>query len=346
MASSFHRALKAFEYALPHKLIAVKPAHPRDSARILAFDRQTQKLTLSTFRSLPALLPKGALLVFNETKVIPARLHVHRTTGGRVALLYLGRKGACVRALSSKKLKEGATLTMDARRSFVVQRRVDKEWILKPSFDAKDIERVLERRGEAPLPPYIKNSPLNQRERKREYQTVFAKNKGSIAAPTASLHFTKRLMNNLACHGIDATFVTLHVHLGTFAPLTQQQWKRGVLHEEQYVIPREARRKIERARKQGRPIIAVGTTVVRTLESAADRSGHIKNTKGTTDLFIRGGYRFKIIDGMITNFHVPRSSLLMLVGAFLGKEKLMNLYQIAIQKKFRFFSFGDGMLIV
>ncbi len=342
----FTTILKQFDYRFPLELIAQKPASPRDSARLLVFNRTTKKKTSTTFRSLPNFLPSNALLVFNETKVIPARIHVTKKTGGAVALLYLKTDGSTIRCLANKSLKEGEILTLSRNRSFRVTKRSGKEWILKPSFPIHELASIMKQYGSAPLPPYIKHSPLTERERRREYQTIFAKHAGSIAAPTASLHFTKRLMSALKKRGIGITFVTLHVHLGTFAPLTEEQWKKGMLHTEEYAIPASAKRMIERAKKEKRPIIAIGTTVVRTLESASNTQKKIIRTKGSTDLFIREGYTFTMIDGLITNFHVPRSSLLMLVSAFAGRETIMELYRDAIQKRYRLFSFGDGMLIV
>lgn len=337
---------KQFDYSFPPELIAQAPASPRDSAKLLVYDRSSKAIASTRFQALPTFLPKNALLVFNETKVIPARITVTRTTGGRVSLLYLGMDRSMMRCLAKTSLKEGERLTLTPTRSFIVMKRCEKEWILKPLFPVRELRSVMERHGSAPLPPYIKHSPLSESAKRREYQTVFAKHEGSIAAPTASLHFTKRLMTNLRKNGIHTAFVTLHVNLGTFAPLTEEQWKKGSLHTENYVIPAQAKRMIERAKKEGRPVIAVGTTVVRTLESASDARGNIVRTKGSTDLFIRRGYRFTMMDGLITNFHVPKSSLLMLVSAFVGRKRLMDLYGYAIKHRYRLFSFGDGMLIV
>jgi len=217
---------------------------------------------------------------------------------------------------------------------------------LKPSFAINKTFEVLERYGITPIPPYIKNIPLSEKQLRKEYQTVFADRKGSVAAPTASLHFTKSLLSQLKRSGIKIVFTTLHVNLGTFSPLTEELFKRSRLHSEYYEIGKVSADILNKAKKEKLPIIAVGTTVVRTLESASDNRGKINKLKGDTDIFIKEGYKFKFVDGLITNFHVPRSSLLMLASAFAGRKNIFNIYKKAISKKFRFFSFGDGMLIL
>jgi S-adenosylmethionine:tRNA ribosyltransferase-isomerase len=346
MFPDFDSALAAYDYAFPPELIANAPADPRDSSRLAVLDRSTGETQWTTFRVIGEYLPPNALLVLNETKVIPARLPVTRATGGKTELLVLGVAGGQLRALANKKLRAGETLTIDGDdRTLTVSGSDEKEWILTPSFSIAELSSVLDTAGRMPLPPYIKNSPLSQEQIKERYQTVFARNAGSIAAPTASLHFTPELLASLERQGIAVARVTLHVHLGTFAPLTAEQWASGQLHREEYVIELEQARMIEQAKADGRPIIAVGTTAVRTLESAADENGHLTHLSGQTRLFIREGYVFRMVDGMITNFHVPKSSLLMLVCAFAGRERVMALYRQAIQRKFRLFSFGDAMLI-
>ncbi len=344
--SAFEEQLRLYDYAFPPALIAQAPAHPRDAARLLVCDRDTGNTEESTFAFLGEFLPKNALLILNRTKVIPARLPLTRVTGGKVAALYLGIHGELFRFLANKKLKPGETLTVAPGKTFIVEASEEKEWLLRPSFALTSLPRLLLTYGQTPLPPYIKESPLTEAQRRREYQTVFAKESGSIAAPTASLHFSKRLLSDLKKRGIETAHVTLHVHLGTFSPLTEEQWAKGALHTEEYVIPPATARLIAEAKREGRPVIAVGTTVVRTLESAADVSGSLTKLSGETSLFIREGYRFRVVDGLITNFHVPKSSLLMLVSAFAGRENVMNWYKKAIEQEFRLFSFGDGMLIL
>ncbi len=343
----FQKALAAYDYQFPHELIATAPAHPRDSAKLLVLDRASGDIHFTVFKDIGKFLPTKSVLVLNETKVIPARVALTRSTGGTVSVLSLGVTAqGFLRVLSPKKLREGEFLKMHGKEGFVVKKSDQKEWLLEANFPISKLQKELEKFGTMPLPPYIKHTPLTEREIKREYQTVFAKNPGSIAAPTASLHFTKKLLRDLEKQGHKIIRVTLHVHLGTFAPLTEEQWKTGVLHTEEYVIGAAASRALEQAKKDGRRIIAVGTTVARTLESSSDRRGHISKPSGATSLFIREGYEWKMVDGLITNFHVPKSSLLMLVSAFASREKIIDAYQQAIQKRLRLFSFGDGMFIL
>ena len=218
-------------------------------------------------------------------------------------------------------------------------------YFFKPSFPLFQVAEILKKYGATPLPPYIKHSPLTEKQKREQYQSVFAKTGLSVAAPTASLHFTKRLIGKLKKQGIGIAFVRLDVGLGTFAPLKEENIKSGKLHKEFYQIDKATAGFLNKAKQQGRPIIAVGTTAVRTLETSANKSG-IKKLSGNTDLFISLGYKFKFVDGLITNFHVPKSSLLMLVAALVGIKNLLVLYQQALNKRFRFFSFGDGMLIL
>lgn len=343
---NFESVLRQYDYALPPERIAQAPASPRDSSKLLIFDRTTGRTAFSTFRTLADFVPKGAVLVFNRTKVIPARLFFVRVTGGKVAALFLRAEGGTLRVWANRKLHIGETLTLARGLTCTVKGQAEREWILKPNFPLSRLQAILHRHGNMPLPPYIKHTPLSPAEQRKAYQAIFAKTPGSIAAPTASLHFTKRVLASLKKKGIQTADVTLHVHLGTFAPLTEEQWKKGELHPETYEIPKATVAIIKKARKEGRPIIAVGTTVMRTLESATDAKGTIKKPKGVTNIFIREGYNFRLTEGLITNFHVPKSSLLMLVSAFAGRRQMLGLYEEAKAKDFRFFSFGDGMLIL
>ncbi len=369
MTDSFNDILRLYEYRIPPELIAQAPASPRDSAKLLAYDRISGTVTDAAFRDIGDFLPEGCVLVLNETKVVPAKLLLTRATGGSVSALSLGiRSDGVMRAYANRKLRPGEFLRMEGERGFIVEgsddptslasgelRRAGKEWLLRPSFPIAELQQMLERHGHMPLPPYIKHTPLSPEELRREYQTVFAANPGSIAAPTASLHFTDALLDQLQKRGVTIVKVTLHVHLGTFAPLTEEQWAAGRLHTEEYVISSDSASVLTKAKKDGRKIVAVGTTVVRTLESAfalasadksaADGQGGITRLSGTTDLFIKEGYPFKVVDALITNFHVPKSSLLMLVSAFAGREKILELYRHAIERRYRFFSFGDAMII-
>ncbi|TSC78789.1 MAG: S-adenosylmethionine:tRNA ribosyltransferase-isomerase [Candidatus Peregrinibacteria bacterium Gr01-1014_25] len=337
--------LERFAFTVPPSLITRRPARPRDSARLLVYDRRTKKVAWDIFRNIGRYLPPRALLVLNDTKVIPARLPVRRKTGGRIDLLLLSSGGGRIHALSPKRLREGEKLMIEPRCFLRVLKRDAAGWILEPSFPLTRLRAILRRRGRTPLPPYMADSPLREGERRREYQSVFARSDGSVAAPTASLHFTKPLLKRLQRDGIELATLTLHVGLGTFAPVTGDQLAHGSLHGERYIIPTKTCRALQKAQNEHRPIIAVGTTALRALESAADARGRVARPRGTTTLFIREGYRFRLVDGLITNFHVPRSSLLMLVSTLVGRRMLLSLYARAIRRKMRLFSFGDAMLI-
>lgn len=337
--------LKQYNFDFPEELIAKAPASPRDSARLLVYARKTKKEEWDTFKNIGKYLPKNCVLVLNQTKVVPARLPVKKDTGGLAKLLYISHSSELIKALADKPLKTGQKVFLADGHYFTVLQKDGSIYSLRPSFATKDIFKILDEFGEVPLPPYIKNTPLQGKKLKSEYQTVFAKKRGSVAAPTASLHFTKSLLKSLEVSGISIEFLTLHVNLGTFATLTETQLQQGRLHIEEYEISKTTAERLNLARSEGRRIIAVGTTVVRTLESAANKKGMLESLGGTTDIFIRPGYRFRFIDGMVTNFHVPQSSLLMLVSAFVGRLNVLKIYKKAISKGFRLFSFGDGMLV-
>jgi S-adenosylmethionine:tRNA ribosyltransferase-isomerase len=338
--------LDKYDFDFPTSAIAKKPAHPRDSARLYVYNRVSGEVVKDTFSALPKLLPPKSIVVFNRTKVVPARLWAKKTTGGRVQIFYLGQDRRLVHALSESKLAPGLVLTVAPGVTFEVVSKEGSEYTLKPSFALSRIHTILERYGTTPIPPYIKDSPLTEKRLRREYQTVFARTRGSVAAPTASLHFTERLLEVLKKAGHDVRYITLHVGLGTFASLTPDNLSSGRLHGEGYSIDRATASALDRAKRAGRTIVAVGTTTTRALESAVDSRGRLAKLAGKTDLFIRDGYRWKYVDALITNFHVPRSSLLMLVAAFIGdRKKTLALYRQAIKSGFRLFSFGDGMLI-
>ncbi len=335
-----------YAYVYPPELIATEPAQPREAARLLVHTRNTARTTVSTFAEIGAFLPSGAVLVFNETKVIPARLYAQRATGGRVELLYVGLRGAGVHVLANRRLKPNEVLTIPGEHvQFLVQDTVAKGYVLSLNIPVSELEPLLLRIGNTPIPPYIKHTTLTEQRLREEYQSVLAKHSGSSAAPTASLHFSEGLLTELAAAGVAIEKVTLHVGLGTFAPLTEKQLASGTLHAEHYAIDSEVADRLRAYKQAGRPIIAVGTTVVRTLESAA-AGGALTVLSGDTQLFIYPPYQFQFVDGLITNFHVPESSLLMLVAAFVGKERLFQLYERALQERFRLFSFGDGMLLL
>ncbi len=343
---NLEKLLEKYDYEFPEELIARKPASPRESARLLIYDRSFGKTKYGTFRNLPDYLPRNSVLVFNRTKVLPARLVVSKPTGGKVRVIYLSAEGGLIKVMADRKIETGSDLSLAGKISFRVMSQAEKFYYLKPSFPISKLFGILEKYGITPIPPYIKDSPLNESELREKYQAVFAKDRGSVAAPTASLHFSKKLLEGLKKSGVRMKFVTLHVGLGTFAPLTEENIRSGKLHGEYYEISRKDAVFLNRAKDNGASIIAVGTTVARTLESASDGSAKLRKLSGSTDIFIRNGYRFGFVDGLITNFHVPKSSLMMLVSAFIGRKNLLSLYGEAIKRKFRLFSFGDGMLLL
>jgi S-adenosylmethionine:tRNA ribosyltransferase-isomerase len=343
--SSFDALLAQYDFQFPSGLIAKEPASPRDSARLFVYDRTKNLITLDTFANLDAYLPENAVIVFNKTKVIPAKMTLKKKTGGTVSALFIEKKDDCFRTLASGSFKSGDALTWNDGHTFTVVERNDQEAILKPSFDITKLHDLLEKYGETPLPPYMKDSPMNEGRRRTEYQTVFAKDNGSVAAPTAGLHITENLIKKLELSGRKILYVTLHVNLGTFAPLREDQWQKKELHSEEYFIDPETVSALNEATKSDRPIIAVGTTSVRTLESASNGKTIVR-PQGATTLFMTEDTKPHFVDHLITNFHVPKSSLLMLVSAFTGREQLLELYKRAIDEKFRLFSFGDGMLIL
>ncbi|HMS22364.1 MAG TPA: tRNA preQ1(34) S-adenosylmethionine ribosyltransferase-isomerase QueA [Candidatus Levybacteria bacterium] len=342
--SDFEKILLEYDYKLPESFIAQNPVHPRDSAKLLVYDRKSKNISVDTFKNLGNYLSPNSVLVFNNTKVIPARVIGQKPTGGKVDLLFIRKEGEKLIFWANKKLEKGLIITA-GEYFFKVILKQDKEYSLKPSFPVNSYLRVFEEIGITPLPPYIKHTTIKGKKLREEYQTVFAKNEGSVAAPTASLHFTRHLMKKLQKQGHLICFITLHVNLGTFAPLREEQYKLQKLHEEFYEIDTATAKLLNNARKEGRSIVAIGTTVVRALESSSDSHGIVQKLSGKTNLFITAKTKLKCTDQVITNFHVPKSSLLMLVAAFTGRKQLLRLYKVAQEKTFRFFSFGDGMFI-
>ncbi|MBP9669530.1 MAG: tRNA preQ1(34) S-adenosylmethionine ribosyltransferase-isomerase QueA [Candidatus Pacebacteria bacterium] len=342
MDTPFSTLLDAYDYPLPKERIGFVPREPRDSAKLLVYNPSTNETTDTTFAHLAEVLPPNALLVFNNTKVLPARIYAKKKTGGVVEVLCTTLNlpnNTCV-AKANKKLAVGDVLSTDHGTLTVVNAQGDYVFSAAPS-----LATLLEKSGTTPIPPYLKHTPLPEEVLKERYQTIFAKELGSIAAPTASLHFTDALFDALRARGIETVETTLHVNLGTFAPLTEEVLESGRLHEERYEISEAAATAINAVKDAGRPVIAVGTTALRTLESAA-QDHRVQAGSATTRLFIREGFSFQIIDGLITNFHVPRSSLMMLVAALVGRERLLELYAQASARDFKFLSFGDGMLIL
>ncbi|HEU5114852.1 MAG TPA: tRNA preQ1(34) S-adenosylmethionine ribosyltransferase-isomerase QueA [Candidatus Paceibacterota bacterium] len=340
--------LPEYAYDLPPELVANEPADPRDSSRLLVADCRTGTVGDRSFSDLSDVVPKGALLVLNETKVIPARIVLEKQSGGRPEILFYVNEwdGASksIRGLSDRKLSPGDKLFSGAREICVVTKQNESLFSFDLLIAGSEFIALLESSGVMPIPKYIKGTPLSERELKDRYQTTFAKNPGSVAAPTASLHFTDRVFQKLEAKGVRIARLTLHVGAGTFAPITGRELESGKLHTELFTIPDATKQSIALAKQEGRPVIAVGTTALRALESAA------RGAVSSTDIFIRKPFDFKVADGLITNFHVPRSSLMCLVDAFLAwkgfPQGILALYRHAIKEKYRFFSFGDAMLIL
>lgn len=334
-----------FYYDLPEELIAQTPVEPRDSSRLLVYNRSEDKVEHKVFNQIGDYLKSGDLLVVNTTKVYPARIFAYTEHGGKVEILLLKRINLtdweCL-VKPGKKCRDGVKFIVNNELALTVMSKTDDGGrIISFSFDGV-FEDILSRVGEMPLPPYI-HEKLKDKDR---YQTVYCKEEGSAAAPTAGLHFTLRLIDELKAKGVEFAEVNLHVGLGTFRPVKVENAEEHKMHVEFCEISAENARKINSAKKDGRRIIAVGTTSVRTLESFANDDGTVKSGSMDTGIFIYPPYRFKCVDGMITNFHLPESTLVMLVAAFVGKEKILELYNLAVKEKYRFFSFGDACLFL
>lgn len=333
-----------YDFSYTPEMIAISPATPRESARMLVYQKSTNTISEDTFAHIGSYLPKGTVLVLNNTKVVPARIPTKKKTGGLIQLLWLAHVGKNeFTALSPKVLSVGETLHF-GKILITITNKEGSTYTCMHTGTRAHFMKTLSTYGTTPTPPYIKNIPLSERALRKRYQTTFAKHAGSVAAPTASLHFSKKLLTRLKKQGIEIRYVTLHVGLGTFAPLTDKELSSGTLHEEQYSMPEATYRALVRAHAENRLIIPVGTTALRTVESVWASPTHERS--GTTRLFIYEGYVFRIARGLITNFHVPQSSLLMLVAALVGRTRLLELYEHAKKKRFRFFSFGDGMLVL
>lgn len=339
--------VEEFDYDLPPELIAQQPVEPRDASRLLVLHRQDGRLEHRYFYELPHYLDPGDILVLNDTRVIPARLWGQKAkTGGRVEVLLLNRlERDCWEVLvrPGRRVRVGTELVFGQGelKARVIATTPAGGRVLEFTYRG-NWEEILARWGEVPLPPYIK-SGLRDPER---YQTVYARHPGSAAAPTAGLHFTPRLLQTLREKGVKITYILLHVGLGTFRPVKEETVEEHRMHAEYYAVPEETAAAINAARSGGGRVVAVGTTVVRALETVATPEGRIRPGEGFTETFIYPGYRFKAIDALITNFHLPRSTLLMLVSAFAGRERILEAYRIAVQERYRFFSFGDAMLIL
>lgn len=335
-----------FMYELPEELIAQTPMEKRDSSRLLVLDKTTGELEHRHFYDLRDYLHPGDCLILNDSRVIPARLFGTRPTGGAVEVVLLKDLGEnrweCL-SRPGKKMRPGTEVVFGENgelRGVVEEVRDDGNRVIRFFYEGIFLE-ILERLGHMPLPPYIKEQ-LNDPER---YQTVYSREPGSAAAPTAGLHFTNELLDSIRAMGVEVAFVTLHVGLGTFRPVKAENVEEHEMHSEYCTVPAETAEVIRRTRERGGRVIAVGTTSCRTLESFAKPDGTIEASGGWTNIFIYPGYTFKCIDALVTNFHLPGSTLVMLVSALAGKENILNAYRTAVEERYRFFSFGDAMFI-
>jgi S-adenosylmethionine:tRNA ribosyltransferase-isomerase len=340
--------LNDFDYELPPELIAQRPLDKRSSSRLLCLSRVRQTIGHHQFAELPAMLHEGDLLVRNETKVLPARLLGSKQSGGLVEILLLRQHDSenniwrCM-TRSSRALKAGTLLDFPAGITGEVVETVDDGQRMVRFSSPGSFLETLELVGHVPLPPYIRRD--DQPFDKDRYQTVYASNPGAVAAPTAGLHFSKETFADLSQRNIEVCGVTLHVGPGTFLPVRSENLQAHRMHAEAYEIPLQAAERINTARVEGRRIVALGTTVTRTLEHAVDARGLLQAGQGETNLFIKPGHQFRMVDALVTNFHLPKSTLLVLVSAFAGREFILRAYQEAVQQAYRFFSYGDCMLI-
>ena len=336
-----------FNFDLPQELIAQDPLEDRSSSRLLVLDKETGEIRHRGFRDLLSFLRAGDCLVINDTKVIPARLYgVKEETGARIEVLLLKRKEKDVwetLVKPGKKARPGTVISFGEGilRGEVTEVAEEGNRLLRFSYQGI-FEEILDRLGQMPLPPYITHELRD----KNRYQTVYARHDGSAAAPTAGRHFTEELLKEIEDMGVTIAHVTLHVGLGTFRPVKVENILDHHMHSEFYMVEEEEAEKVNRARREGGRVVCVGTTSCRTVESASDEDGILKAGSGWTDIFIYPGYKFKVLDCLVTNFHLPESTLVMLVSALAGREHVLHAYQEAVREKYRFFSFGDAMLIM
>ena len=334
--------LSDFDYHLPKELIAKYPVEPRDSCRLMVLDRKDGSIQHRIFRDIVDYLEEGDTLVLNDTKVIPARLKGKKKTGASIEVFLLRPLSddvweALVKNL--KRLKEGQEIIFgEDFRGELLEKEEDGK--AKVRLIGNDINSLIKRYGHIPLPPYMERE--DEEKDKNHYQTVFARKEGAVASPTAGLHFTQELLEKIKNMGVNVEFVTLHVGLGTFRPVTVEDFTKHRMHEEYYQIPDRTLEVIKQTKERGKNVVAVGTTVVRTLETYALTG----KKEGFSDIFIYPPYRFKMVDRLITNFHLPKSTLILLVSAFASREMILNAYNIAVKERYRFFSYGDAMLIL
>jgi S-adenosylmethionine:tRNA ribosyltransferase-isomerase len=347
--------LKDFDYNLPKELIAQKPVYPRDYSRLLVLDRKSKQFTHQHFYEIGSFLKEGDVLVLNNTKVIPARLVGKKSeTGGRVEVFLIQpnvknlnnyKWGNEWIVIGSPKLNQGQKIIFNRGLEGEIIKVLGQERIIRFNKSGEVLKKIIFQIGQTPIPPYIK-SPDKENKLQKEYQTVFAKYLGSVAAPTAGFHFTPKLLKQLQKQGIKIEYVTLHVGLGTFQSVKEENIKKHQMHSEWAMIDKVTTKRLNQYKKNKQRIISVGTTACRTLESFCSKNGKLKSGAKFTDIFIYPSYKFHFIDGLITNFHLPKSTLLMLVSAFASQKLIKRAYQEAIKKKYRFYSFGDAMLII
>jgi S-adenosylmethionine:tRNA ribosyltransferase-isomerase len=340
--------VKDFDYHLPAELIARYPAPERDASRLLLLDRSSKQIAEGLFRDISAHLVPGDLLVMNDTRVMPARLFGTRDSGGKAEIFLVRRSEDAAERWScllraSKKFRDGQVVHLAGGMKATVCCRADGESWLVEFAGPEPFEEWLEREGHIPLPPYLQRE--DDAEDRERYQTVFSRSPGAVAAPTAGLHFTRELLSELEAKGVRIAYLTLHTGLGTFQPVRVERVEDHRIHTERYSIPEATSEEIRLARARGSRVIAVGTTTTRTLEYVADSDGNVPAGAGEADIYIFPGYRFKVVDALITNFHLPESTLLMLVSAFAGHEYVLAAYREAVSRSFRFYSYGDAMLI-
>lgn len=346
--------ISEYDYNLPEELIAQLPADKRQNSRMLVLDRASKSIEHKHFYDIVDLIDKDSVLVLNNTKVLPARLYgIKEETGAKIEVFLLKNtdKEAVWQCLikPSKRVREGTIIKISDELSVKVLNPLEDagEWLVELIYDGNLLD-VLHRNGNIPLPPYIERKLQTEDLKKLDferYQTVYAKDEGSVAAPTAGLHFTEEILENLKNKGVDIIYVTLNVGMGTFRPVKCEKVEDHIMHSESFEVTQEAADKINKAKKEGKNIIAVGTTSVRTLETVYNKYGCIKACHDSSKLFIYPPYEFKVVDKLITNFHLPKSTLLMLVSALAGKEFIFKAYKEAIENKYRFFSYGDCMFI-
>ncbi len=332
-----------FDYFLPKELIAQNPSVKRDESNLMIIDRNKRDFIHKKFNQIKDYLRKGDLLVLNDSKVIPARFNGFKSTGAKVEIVLLGKVSKYLWKVIVRpggKIKKGNVIFLKGLKCIVEEHCDDSTRIVR--FFGNNIDERIHRFGKYAIPPYIENYPSNP----ERYQTVYANKSGSVAAPTAGLHFTEKLLIEIKKMGVNIEFITLHVGLGTFRPVKAEKIENHKMHKEFYSISKKTADSINIAKKSGRRVIAVGTTTVRTLESVAKKNkGIILDGNGNTDIFIFPGFKFSVVDGIITNFHLPKSTLLMLISAFAEKEKILKAYETAVEKRYKFFSFGDACFI-